>query len=90
MSMFKAPGREVLNCFVVNKAASSVGLRPKSGWWMQTRAQPQLGSRAMTGRLSRRGDLFLGLWGIFLCGVLFPHQIDFISVVRSFSLLHVF
>lgn len=38
----------------------------------------------------RSVDLPLGLSGIFLCGVLFPHHIDFKSIVKSFSLFHSF
>lgn len=34
----------------------------------------------------RSVDLSLGLLGIFLFWVLFPHHIDFTSVVKSFSL----
>lgn len=35
-------------------------------------------------------ELSLGLSGIFLFWVLFPHHIDFKSIVKSFSLFHSF
>lgn len=45
---------------------------------------------AMTETAMRNVYLSLGLVGMFLFWVLFPHCIDFKSIVKSFSLFHSF